>query len=282
MTAGTGDALASLLAYGLGDFIYKQATRARIRPSHFLVGQAWFFCPAVTLYALATGTLTVAPAALWGGLAGLVIFIGLQQFFKSLEKGPVSITAPVFRLNFIVTAILAIAVLNEPLTPLKIVGFAFALAATWLLVAGFGNGFRPAGRSFFFHVSIATLAMGAASFFHKLGLRQGMLPETMLTAQAVVFFCMAIIYTYAAEGTLRLPATTWRYSLPAAIASIAAFLFMLHSLSIGPASVLVPIAQMGFVVTSILGIIVLDEPFTLRKAVGLSAATLALISLAIS
>ncbi len=43
---------------------------------------------------------------------------------------------------------------------------------------------------------------------------------------------------------------------------------------------LVPIAQMGFVVTAALGILVLREPLTARKAAGLAAALAALAVLA--
>lgn len=280
MISGTEYALAALVAYGLGDFIYKQSTQAKVKPSHFLAGQAWCFCPSAVLYALATGTLVIALPALWGCLAGLFIFVGLHQFLRSLESGPVSITAPVFRLNFIVTAFLAVVVLDEPLSRLKVLGFAFALAATWLLVAGLGGGGRAGGRKFFIQVAIATLTMGAASFFHKLGLHYGMTPETMLAAQAIVFISLATAFTRVTEGDLRLPALTWRYSVPAAIVLIGAFLFLLYGLAIGPASTLVPIAQMGFVVTSALGIVFLGEPLTVRKAAGLAAALAALMSLA--
>jgi multidrug transporter EmrE-like cation transporter len=44
--------------------------------------------------------------------------------------------------------------------------------------------------------------------------------------------------------------------------------------------VIVPIAQMGFVVTALLGFLLLREPFTLRKGAGLVAAVAALASLA--
>ncbi len=280
MINGTEYALAALVAYGLGDFVYKQSAQAKVKASYFLMAQAWCFCPLVILYALATGTLVVALPALWGCMAGLFIFIGLHQFLRSLENGPVSITAPVFRLNFIITALMAIVVLDEPVTLLKVVGFVFALAATWLLVAGLPRGAQEIGRAFFMQVAIATLTMGAANFFHKLGLHFGMTPETMLAAQAIVFVSLATAFTRVTERSLRVPAITWRYSVPAAIVLVAAFLLLLHALSIGPASALVPIAQMGFVVTSALGIALLGEPFTGRKAAGLAAALAALTALA--
>jgi transporter family protein len=60
---------------------------------------------------------------------------------------------------------------------------------------------------------------------------------------------------------------------------MAAFLLMLYGHTLGPASVLVPITQMGFVVTAALGVVLLGEPVTARKMVGLAAALSALAAL---
>jgi uncharacterized membrane protein len=95
-----------------------------------------------------------------------------------------------------------------------------------------------------------------------------------------VFVALSTAFTWLTDGKISPPAATWRHSAPAAIVLICAFLFMLHSLTSGPASVLVPIAQMGFVVTAALGIVVLREPMTARKAAGLAAALAALAVLA--
>ena len=59
-----------------------------------------------------------------------------------------------------------------------------------------------------------------------------------------------------------------------------AFIFLAKGLERGEASVVVLVAQMGFVVTAFLGFLLLREPFTLRKGAGLAAALAALASLA--
>jgi drug/metabolite transporter (DMT)-like permease len=53
-----------------------------------------------------------------------------------------------------------------------------------------------------------------------------------------------------------------------------------ESLARGPASTLVPITQMGFIVTASIGILVLREPVTGRKLTGLAFALAALAALA--
>jgi len=276
---------AALICYGLSDFVYKRAAAAGIRANHFLMAQAWIFFPLVLVYALAMGQLVLDAAALWGCVAGGLIYGGFHCFVRSLATGSVSTNAAIFRLNFVVTVLLVVVLLGEPLTSGKIAGLAFALLATWLL-AGAGGSYAGArsdkrSRSLVL-VALATLAFGASNFFHTLGLRHGAVPETLAVAQAVVFMPLATITVFLAERRLRPPPVTFKFSVPAAILLLGATLSLLRSVAGGEASVLVPITQMGFIVTAVLGILVLHESATLRKAIGLAAALAALLALAAS
>ena len=268
-------AVMAMVCYGVCDFIYKQAATAGIRADHFLMVQAWFFCSLVVLYGLATGTIVFDPAALWGTLAGALTFVGFYYFVRSLVTGSVSTNAS------IVTVLLVVVLLGEPLTLRKVIGLVFALLATWLLLGAGASADRTSGdarnRSLL-QVAVATLAFGAANFFHTVGLRHGAVPETLAVAQAAVFMPLATIVVYCADRKLQPPAMTFRYSATAAILLLGATIFMLRSVAGGQASVLVPIAQMGFIVAALLGIFVLRERVTLRKVIGL---TLALAALAV-
>jgi transporter family protein len=278
-------AMVAMACYGVSDFIYKQAAAAGIRADHFLMAQGWCFCPLVILYALATHTLVPDPAALWGSLAGAFIFIGFYYFIRSLATGSVSTNASIFRLNFIVTAFLAIALLGEPLSPGKIAGLALALLATWLLL---GDGAAPhrapndVRRRSLAEVAVATLAFGASNFFHTVGLRHGAVPETLAVAQAALFMPLATTVVYFADRKVLPPPVTFKYSAAAAIVLLGATIFLLRSVAGGQASVLVPITQMGFIVAALLGIFALHERVTVRKAIGLASALAALGVLAAS
>jgi len=284
MTEATAYALGAMLCYGLADFIYKRAATAGIRADHFLMGQAWSFLPLVLAYAAATGTLVPRPSALWGALAGLFAFVGLYNFARSLVGGAVGINAAIFRLNFIVTAFLAIAVLGEPLTWPKLGGLALALvAAAALLGAGQSGAGRAGDRRALAQVLLATLAFGVANLCHTFGLRLGALPETLLVAQAAVFMPLATLFAFLRDRRFRPPArAAWRFGATTAAVLLGAFVFLLTSISLGQASIMVPIGQMGFVVTALLGIIFLGEAVTPRKLLGLAAALAALGVLAAS
>jgi len=278
-------ALVAMVCYGVSDFIYKQAAAAGIRADHFLMAQGWLFCPLVIVYALATHTLVLDPAALWGSLAGAFVFIGFFCFIRSLATGLVSTNASIFRLNFIVTVLLVVIWLGEPMTTSKIAGLALALLATWLLLGISANADRApadARRRSLVLVAVATLAFGTSNFFHTMGLRHGALPETLAVAQAALFMPLATVVVYVADRKVRPPSVTFKYSAPAAIVLLGATITLLRSVAGGQASVLVPIAQMGFVVAALLGIFILRERVTVRKMIGLATALAALAALAAS
>jgi len=283
MTHGIEYAIAAMICFGLADFVYKRAAGAGVQAHHFMMVQAWFFAPTVVLYGLFTRTLAFSASALWGAAAGLLVFTGLYNFARSLKGGAVSVNAPIFRLSFTITAALAVLLLGEPLTAFKLAGLALALAAVWLLLGGAGTGATPASRttgSSLLRVLIATLALGIANFIYKIGVHAGATPATLLVAQAGVFISLATGFSCAIDRGIKPSVSTWSHAATAAILFVFGFVFLLESLTRGQASVLVPIAQMGFVVTAALGIVFMKESFTLRKGAGLAVALAALMCLA--
>ncbi|MBM3342478.1 MAG: hypothetical protein FJY56_10275 [Betaproteobacteria bacterium] len=278
MSPGVEHALAAMVCIGLADLLYKQAAAQGVRPIHFLMVQGVFFTPAIVLCAWASDVLTFAPAFAWGMAAGFFIYIALYNFAASLASGAVSIVAPIFRLNFVLTAAFAIAFLGEPLTPNKTFGLALALLAVWLLLGG-----TPApneGRAPLARVLLATLAIAACNLCYKFGVAAGVPPVTMLVGQASVFFPMTLAAVWLNERTLRVPNIAWRHPPWAALFLFLGFPLLLESLRRGEASVLIPIGQMGFIVTAAAGMLLLREPLTPRKLAGLTAAAGALMLLA--
>jgi len=281
MTPGLGFALGAMLGFGVSDIVYKRGAASGVQAGEFVVLQAWFFCPAVTLYALLTGTLELHLAALWGSLAGLFLLVAMYNFARSLQDGAVSTNASIFRLNFTLTAALAILFLGETLTLAKAIALACALAAVWLLLGA------PAGKqtlkvASLSRVLIATVALAFTNFFYKVGLRHGVLPETMVVTQAWMFCPLATLLYWLREQRFAFRPGAWRYPVMAAIAQSFAFIFLLRGLAVGPASVLVPVGQMSFVLTALFGVAALGERLTMRKCIGLAVAIAALALFAVS
>lgn len=284
MTPGLGLAMGAMICYGVGDLVYKRAASAGAAAHRFLMVQAWIFGIVVLLYGLVTGTLVFNLPVLWGAVAGVFAFTGFYNFARSLRTGNVSINAPIFRLSFTVTAALAVVLLGETVNAWKITGLALALGAVWLLLGGNG---RPAAGSrmktgSLVRVLVATLAVAIANLIYKIGLQAGATPASLLVVQAGVVITMSSTMVGIVDRRIRPTATTVRHAAVAAVILAVAFIFLLESLARGPASVLVPVAQMGFVVTATIGFLLLREPFTVRKGLGIAVAFAALGSLALS
>ena len=279
MSPAIACALGALLCFGLGDLIYKQGAAAGAQPHQFLMLQSWVFTPIVFVYALATHQLEFVPGTLWGALAGVFILTGFYNFAHSLKTGSISINAPVFRLSFVITAALAVALLGEPPTAAKAAGIALALAAAWLLLGGAGGPQRE-DRGSLIRVLVATVAVGIGNFIYKLGLQAGATPASIIVAQGCAVVVGATLFVAWKEGGIRAEAPVRRFAPRAAVVLAAAFSLLVEALARGQASVVVPVAQMGFVVTALVGTLFLGERFTLRKGAGLLAALAALASLA--
>ncbi len=197
MAEGMELALGAMIFYGLADWVYKRAAASGVQAHHFMALQAFFFAPGILLYGLVTNTLVLGVPFAWGMAAGVLVFVALYNFARSLASGAVSIVAPVFRLSFAITVALAAWFLDEPLTRWKLAGLAAAFAAVWLLLGG-----RPASAprvtaSSVLRVVIATVAMGIVSLIYKLGAIAGGSPATILTGQASVFLPLATLFALA-------------------------------------------------------------------------------------
>jgi uncharacterized membrane protein len=276
-------AFAAMLFFGLGDLVYKRGAAAGAPAHHFMMVQTWFFTPAVIVYGLVTGSLVFNTGALWGALAGVFIVLGYYNFAYCLKAGSVSIVAPVFRLSFALTAALAVVLLDERLTAPKLAGLVLALAAVWLLLgapAGGNPGARKQDRALLLRLLGATAAVAVANLIYKFGLRAGSTPAMLLSAQACTASVIATAFAARIDGRVRPNRAAMRHAPVAALVLSTAFVLLLTGLKTGDASVLVPVAQMGFVVTALLGFAFMGEQFTGRKGAGLVVALAALASLA--
>ena len=281
MAPGGSLALGAMVLLGFVDLVYKRGAAAGVLAHHFLMLQGWVFLPAVLAYGVATGTFVPAPYMLWGMAAGLFVFVALYNFARALKSGAVSVIAPIFRLSFTVTTALAVLLLAEPLTAWKVAGLAAALCAVWLLLgAGAGEAARGAARPALVHALVAMAAMGVANFLYKVGAATGGVPATFIAGQAIVFTPLATAFAWKVDGGIRPPPGGWRYGTTTAMLFLLALVMLFESLALGEASVLVPISQMGFVVTAAAGVLFMRERFTARKACGLACALAALGCLA--
>jgi uncharacterized membrane protein len=149
-------ALLSMVLIGFYDFVYSRAVRKGVSAGTMTCSQACFFVPTVTLWSYFEGTYIWTPLLLLGPVAALLLFFGIWAFMRSVSLGEASVSTPIYRISFVITALVAIIFLEAQMTIRN--GIGFVLAA---LKIGEASVVTPIGQlSFVVSALMVTLWMG--------------------------------------------------------------------------------------------------------------------------
>lgn len=271
-------AIFSMVFTGISDFLYRRARIAGASPKFFLLLQAIFFNTLNYCYIVLQGSLKISVLTVFFGVCcGFLGYFSILLFLKSLGQGYASINAPIFRLSFIITAILAITFLNEILSFGKILAISLAVFSIIALSKGLKNGHISSGM--ILPLLLATLLNGLVGFLYKIAISSGSTPTGILVIQGAVFITCSFIIAIR-SGTVVKSRSVMIHAPICGILLGSAFLLLLESLKYGEVSVNFSIVQLSFVLTSVLAIIILREKFRIINLVGIIAAILSVMSFA--
>lgn len=266
-------ALVAMLCYAIADFAYGSAVRRGVSAATMTSSQACFVFPATAIWAWLEGTYVWTPPALLGAAAGALVFTGFLTFMRSVRLGEASISTPIYRISFAITALIAIMFLGEPMTLRKGIGFLLAGTAIFF-ISDFhlgGGRLRGRGRSILWAIA-SMFAVGLLNIVYKLGVAGGVSPAMFLHAQAVFFICIAFGFAYFTQGGPRFSRLGWAHSGASGLSFIVGIIAMLTAFQTGEASVVTPIVQLSFVVTVLMATWWMGERFSPRKLLGLAFA----------
>lgn len=128
-------ALITLVLLGVHYFLAKVISPHISSPAIALLGGVAYF-PIVLGYIYFTKTpiMPEEKSYFWYAiLIGIPMAIGILTLYMAIAKGPVSVVMPIYGLNAMVTVLLGIIILHEPVTVPKIAGLVLAVAAIVLL-----------------------------------------------------------------------------------------------------------------------------------------------------
>ncbi len=212
---------------------------------------------------------------LYGLPAGVLGYLGLTLFVASLRTGDASVNAPIFRLNFVVTALGAIIILGESADPLKIGGILLAILAVLVLLNVTQiTAIRSDIRSILFALA-ASGFFGIAGLVSKAGLDTGDIGAIPMVLTQTVGFQQAAIITLLRSRNFGITRTVFNFAPGIAVLQVTWAVLLFESLRIGDASISYPIVQMSFVITAILAVVFLREEMNWSKGGGLVLAIIA-------
>jgi drug/metabolite transporter (DMT)-like permease len=281
--SGVGFALLSFLFAGLNDIVFKRYSLSGASRGMLVlgIGVAW---TALQLIVFALGGRPLAPDATTAGFgvaAGTLLVLSNILLLESFARVDLSLGSTIYRLNTVAVVVLSSLLLDERLGAAKIGGVALGVLAVFLLSQ------RPSwhapgeGHAIFVAcVIVAALLRAGYGVLTRKAMLAHASPEPLLLLVSCSWIVGGGAYALVKDGRLRL---TRRKAGYAALSGTFVFLivyFLMRAVEQGEASVVIPIANMSFVVALAISLATGMERPTARKALAVSLAAGAILLLA--
>jgi drug/metabolite transporter (DMT)-like permease len=277
-------ALLSLCFAGMNDVVFKRySMKDRSRGAIvFGIGVVWALLQGFTLWGKG-GALHLDPVTLGYGLAaGAMLALSNLLLIESLTHIEVSLGATIYRLNTIGVVLLSILLLHESPGPLNLLGIGVGVVAVLLLARKPTSGKGAALQTGFVWLAIAASGLRALyGVTSKAGLNQGADTDTMLLVAALCWIAGGFLYARLREGRFRLTPKKALYALVSGMLVHLIVYFLLAAMQQGQASIVIPIANLSFVVALLISVAVGMERLSPRKlaAIGCASASIWLLAL---
>ena len=277
-------ALLGLIGNTGNDLVFKVTARklAGRGISLFYLLQAVFIllCSLAAALVFEQGPVLHGPSIRFGLPIGIFTFVVYLLLLKSLERGEVSINVTVFRMNFVVSSVLAVVLLGEILTVRKIFGLLLCFAAIIMLLIAAPS--RNRGKHSGLRYSIpACLLAGGLNILVKTALTAGALIVQLLLFRYCVVAVLAALLHLLSRGRNK-PGSGRVY--PLALLSAAAMMFGLYftfaALRIGDVALVIPINQLAFVFSAAGAVLIFKEQMSVPKLLALILAVASIITIA--
>jgi drug/metabolite transporter (DMT)-like permease len=281
-------ALLSLFFAGLLDVVYKRYSRKeRSRGTYvFGIGVVWCVLQTAALAMGEEALIVDATSIRYGLFAGLCLTLSNLLLLESLTHINISLGSTVYRLNTIGVVVMAFLFLGEALGGIKLLGVGLGIVAVGLLYRPDPTAMAQENRGrflpFFLMAVAASLFRAGYGVITRGGILHQADPQTMLLLCALSWIVGGAFYARLREGRFRLTKKRVGYALVSGVLVFLVVDFLMLAVKYGEASIVIPIANMSFVMAMLLSVLLRFEPFSLRKGVAMVVACLAIATLTVA
>ena len=205
--------------------------------------------------------------------AGVCVTASNLLLIASLSHVDVSLGSTIYRLNTVGVVILSLLFLGEPLGITKLTAVALGVAAAILLYGGRADATTQALHNMFFWlVVLASFLRACFGVLSKAALTLGVTQSTLLLAGALCWVVGGLAYAWLGERRVRVTWAKVRFSLVSGLLVFLVVNTLFLGLQRGDASIVIPIANLSFVIVLIVSVALRMEALTARKALALALA----------
>ncbi len=284
MNSGIEYALLSLVFAACNDVVFKRyALSSRSRGMLVMgIGLVWFCLQYSSISLLSTKLITFSSfdqlTLRYGLGTGLLLTASNLLLLESLKHINISLGSTIYRLNTIGVVLLSLLLLNESLQSGQWLGLLLGILAVLMLY----HRENAAQMPVYILLAIAASVLRALyGVFSKQGLQSGADLDLMILVTACCWFFGGALYAIFRERRFNITYKKIQYAMLSGILVYLIVQCLLLAIETGQASIVIPVANMSFIVALLLSVLLGMERITLKKSVatGIAACSIVLLSL---
>ncbi len=279
-------AVLSLACAGVNDVVFKKYTQGKGSYGAYVfgIGVAWTCLQ--LLFLLLRGTPPTGDAVTlgFGAAVGLCLVLSNLLLLESLSAVAVSVGSTIYRLNTVGVVLLSFVILGETLDAVKAVGILAGIGGVLFLYNDKGGAaVERLPQLRFFGLAVAASALRALyGVLSKAGISAGADPPSMILITSISWIAGGLVYSFAREGCCRLEGRQAAYSIASGILIFAIVEFLTAALVRGRANVVVPVANLSFIVAIGLSAALNLDRLTAKLLFAMTLAAISVIVLSLS
>lgn len=204
---------------------------------------------------------------IWGSISGFFSIGGNLLLIGAMKNLSAGLCSTIYRLNLVPAVLGAWLLLDEKLSAMQWLGAALAVAAVLSFVPKKGTGRDQFSWNCFIMVICGAFMRAGMGLSYRYGFSHGADREYVVLINSIFWIIGGLLWYLATERKKIAPDwQTVKYGAVSGLLVTGIVVFMALSLQYGNAAVVLPVAQMSFLLTGIAGAIFLKEKFTLRTA----------------
>ena len=265
-------ALLSLIIGGLNEVVFKRySARERSRGMMISgVGVVWTFLLFIDT-SIRGDAIVFTQATWWFGLvAGIIVAIANILLLESLRHMEVSLGSTIYRLNTIAVVFLSVIFLGESMSLIKLAGVSCGVIAVLLLYRQqHSSGTHSTLKTGLIIVISGALLRAVYGVVTKAGLSQGADADALMLISAICWIVSGLLYAVLIEHRYSITRAKLAYSLVSGIFVYGIVRTLVAALSLGEASVVITIANMSFLMSLLVALVLKMEVLSPKKIIAM-------------
>lgn len=257
-------ALCCLVLTAFNDFVFKLFARKERSKGLFCTIIGIFWMLALSWSLRSCGKINWGSTLFWGPVSGIFSAGGNLLLIEGMSRQSAGLCSLIYRLNMVPVVIGAAFFLGEIPSGTQYIGIVLALLAILLFQWGSnGKGTQKWAMRATVIVGIAAVMRAGMGLSYKYGFLHGANKDVVPFINSLFWISGGLLYALIRERTLlKADRKLAGYGALSGVLVAGIVFFMAGSLYYGKAAVVLPVAQMSFIVTFILGVFFLKEKFS--------------------